>query len=90
MVFQSHAEPARLAETVLPASIRQISAALYKKPFSTNGLANGWVGETQARPETGSITPGKRADLILVEEVPSKPEWAAVQDRLARSAVNAR
>ena len=37
-------------------SIRQISAALYKKPFSTNGLSNGWVGETQARPETGSIT----------------------------------
>jgi len=30
------------------------------------------------------------ADLILVEEVPAKPEWAAVQDRLARSAVNAR
>lgn len=38
------------------ASVRQISAALYKKPFSTNGLANGWVGETQARPETNSIT----------------------------------
>ena len=38
------------------ASVRQVSAALYKKPFSTNGLANGWVGETQARPETGSIT----------------------------------
>jgi L-threonylcarbamoyladenylate synthase len=30
------------------------------------------------------------ADLILVEEVPQKPEWAAVQDRLARSAVNSR
>jgi HK97 family phage major capsid protein len=38
------------------ASVRQVSSALYKKPFSTNGLANGWVGETQARPETGSIT----------------------------------
>ena len=30
------------------------------------------------------------ADLILVEEVPAKPEWAAVQDRLARCAVNPR
>jgi L-threonylcarbamoyladenylate synthase len=30
------------------------------------------------------------ADLILVEEVPQKPEWVAVQDRLARCAVNAR
>ena len=30
------------------------------------------------------------ADLILVEEVPQKPEWAAVQDRLARCAVNPR
>jgi HK97 family phage major capsid protein len=38
------------------ASVRQVSASLYKKPFSTNGLANGWVGETQARPETASIT----------------------------------
>jgi HK97 family phage major capsid protein len=38
------------------ASVRQVSAPLYKKPFSTNGLATGWVGETAARPETGSIT----------------------------------
>jgi len=30
------------------------------------------------------------ADLILVEDVPQKPEWAAVQDRLARCAVNPR
>lgn len=37
-------------------SVRQVSAALYKKPFSTNGLATGWVGETAARPETASIT----------------------------------
>jgi HK97 family phage major capsid protein len=37
-------------------SVRQVSASLYKKPFSTNGLATGWVGETAARPETASIT----------------------------------
>ena len=30
------------------------------------------------------------ADLILVEEVPALPEWAAVRDRLARAAVNTR
>jgi L-threonylcarbamoyladenylate synthase len=30
------------------------------------------------------------ADLILVEDVPQKPEWAAVIDRLARCAVNSR
>ncbi len=30
------------------------------------------------------------ADLILVEEVPALPEWAAVRDRLARAAVNSR
>jgi L-threonylcarbamoyladenylate synthase len=28
------------------------------------------------------------ADLILVEDVPPKPEWAAVRDRLMRAAVN--
>ncbi|MCU0760676.1 MAG: L-threonylcarbamoyladenylate synthase [Steroidobacteraceae bacterium] len=30
------------------------------------------------------------ADLILVEEVPSQPDWAAVRDRLTRAAVNPR
>ncbi len=30
------------------------------------------------------------ADLILVEEVPQKPEWVAVQDRLARCSGNPR
>ncbi len=30
------------------------------------------------------------ADQILVEEVPAKPEWAGVQDRLARSATKPR
>ncbi|MFO1427213.1 MAG: Sua5 family C-terminal domain-containing protein, partial [Steroidobacteraceae bacterium] len=28
------------------------------------------------------------ADLILVEDVPDRPEWSAVRDRLARGAVN--
>jgi HK97 family phage major capsid protein len=36
--------------------IRQVSSSVYKKPFSTNGFATGWVGETAARPETTSPT----------------------------------
>ncbi len=36
------------------AGVRQVSAAVYKKPFSISGPAAGWVGETAARPETAS------------------------------------
>lgn len=36
--------------------VRQVSASLYKKPFNVTGFAAGWVGETAARPETGSAT----------------------------------
>ena len=32
--------------------VRQISASIYKKPFTVSGPATGWVGETDARPET--------------------------------------
>jgi HK97 family phage major capsid protein len=35
---------------------RQISSAVYKKPFSTTGFGTGWVGETAARPETTTST----------------------------------
>ncbi|MBB4065729.1 phage major capsid protein [Gellertiella hungarica] len=38
------------------ATVRQISGAVLKKPFATNGLATGWVAETAARPQTGSQT----------------------------------
>ena len=34
------------------ASRRQISGASYKKPFTTQGPAAGWVGETEVRAET--------------------------------------
>jgi len=34
------------------AGVRQIGAAVYKKPFTTEGAQAGWVGETDARPET--------------------------------------
>ncbi len=36
------------------ASVRTVSANVYKKPFMTSGPAVGWVGETDARPQTGS------------------------------------
>jgi predicted phage gp36 major capsid-like protein len=38
------------------AGVRQVSASLYKKPFMTEGPAVGWVGETDARPQTASPT----------------------------------
>ncbi|MDE2444801.1 MAG: phage major capsid protein [Alphaproteobacteria bacterium] len=38
------------------ADVRQISATLYKKPFNTNGLTAGWVGESANRPQTNSAT----------------------------------
>ena len=33
-------------------TVRQVSGAVLKKPFATAGMAAGWVGETDARPET--------------------------------------
>jgi HK97 family phage major capsid protein len=36
------------------AGVRTISANVYKKPFMTAGPAVGWVGETDARPQTAS------------------------------------
>lgn len=36
------------------ATVRSVSASVYKKPFSATGPAVGWVGETEARPETDS------------------------------------
>ncbi len=38
------------------AAVRQVSAAVLKKPFMTAGPAVGWVGETAARTETTSST----------------------------------
>ncbi len=36
------------------ATVRQVSSALYKKPFMTTGPVVGWVGETAARTKTDS------------------------------------
>jgi len=38
------------------AGVRTISSNVYKKPFMTAGPAVGWVGETDARPQTASPT----------------------------------
>ena len=38
------------------ATVREISAAAYKKPFMTAGPAVGWVGEADARPQTATPT----------------------------------
>ena len=38
------------------ASVRQVSAAVLKKPFSMTGPAVGWVAETAARPQTNTAT----------------------------------
>ncbi len=38
------------------ASVRQVSAATYRKPFATNGFSTGWVGETASRPQTDTPT----------------------------------
>jgi HK97 family phage major capsid protein len=36
------------------ASVRQVTAMVYKKPLALAGAATGWVGETAARPQTNS------------------------------------
>ncbi|MDP2124702.1 MAG: phage major capsid protein [Parvibaculum sp.] len=38
------------------AGIRKIGAASFKKPFATGGAQTGWVGETEARPQTATPT----------------------------------
>ncbi|WP_374829986.1 phage major capsid protein [Paenochrobactrum pullorum] len=38
----------------LLATVRQVSGAVLKKPFSISGPATGWVSETAARPQTNS------------------------------------
>lgn len=38
------------------ASVRQVSTAVLKKPFSVAGPASGWVAETAARPQTNAST----------------------------------
>jgi HK97 family phage major capsid protein len=66
------------------AAVQQVSASTYKKPFSIEGADAGWVGETAARPETGSPT---LAELTFpTMELYAMP--SATQSLLDDSAVN--
>jgi HK97 family phage major capsid protein len=47
---------ARISPIRAIASVRQVSAAVLKKPFAVTGPATGWVGETAARVETATPT----------------------------------
>lgn len=38
------------------ATVQQVTGSVYKKPFTQTGPAVGWVGESDARPETASPT----------------------------------
>jgi len=53
---ETEAEIGRRLTAVSPiraiAGVRTVSSSIYKKPFATAGFATGWVGETDARPET--------------------------------------
>ncbi len=57
---QTEAEIGRRLAEISPiraiSGVRQVSASLYKKPFATSDAAFGWVGETDARPQTGTPT----------------------------------
>ena len=66
------------------AGIRQVSSAVYKKPFSVNGFGTGWVGETAARPQTS--TPTIDALTFPAMELYAMP--AATSALLDDSAVN--
>lgn len=66
------------------AGIRQVSASVYKKPFSITGPGTGWVGETAARPETTSPTLAELAFPTM--ELYAMP--AATASLLEDSAVN--
>ncbi len=57
---ETETEIARRLAAVSPirgiSAVRQMSASVYKKPFAISGPAVGWVGESDARPETAAPT----------------------------------
>jgi HK97 family phage major capsid protein len=85
---ETETEIGRLLANISPlraiADVRQVSSAVYKKPFAITGAATGWVGETAARPEKASPT---LAELQFpAMELYAMP--AATQALLDDSAVN--
>lgn len=78
------------------AGVRQVSASVYKKPFSVAGPGTGWVGETAARPETTSPTLAElsfptmelyampaASPSLLEDAAVNVDEWIAEEVRLA-------
>ena len=57
---ETEAEIGRRLAIVSPiraiAGVRTVSSNVYRKPFATTGFETGWVGETDARPETDTPT----------------------------------
>ncbi|QPC41997.1 phage major capsid protein [Kaustia mangrovi] len=85
---ETEAEIGRMLASASPiraiAGVRQVSGSVYKKPFATSGAATGWVGETDARPETAAPT---LAELQFpTMELYAMP--AATQSLLDDAAVN--
>ncbi|WP_428977711.1 phage major capsid protein [Rhodoligotrophos defluvii] len=85
---ETETEIGRLMAEISPiraiASVRQVSGALYKKPFVTTGAAAGWVAETGTRNQTTSPT-------LASLEFPTMELYAmpaATQTLLDDSAVN--
>jgi HK97 family phage major capsid protein len=66
------------------AGVRQVSGAVFKKPFAINGIGSGWVGETTVRAQT--TTPTLDALTFPTMELYAMP--AATQTLLDDSAVN--
>jgi HK97 family phage major capsid protein len=66
------------------ADVRQVSSAIYKKPFVITGAAAGWVGEAVARPQTNSPTLAELSFPTM--ELYAQP--AATQALLDDSVVN--
>jgi len=85
---QTETEIGRLLTDASPiraiSDVRQISASIYKKPFTVTGPATGWVGETVARPETaGPILEELQFPTMELYAMP-----AATQTLLDDSVVN--
>ncbi len=66
------------------AGVREVSGNVYKKPFMTAGPAVGWVGETDARPQTG--TPAIAEIAFPAMELYAMP--AATASLLEDAAIN--
>ena len=85
---QTETEIGRLLSEVSPireiASVRQVSSSVYKKPFTIDGPAVGWVGETESRVQTASPT----LDEIEFQTMELYAQPAATSALLDDAAIN--